>query len=508
MKEKHIAESVPPPESNEAESPENKEPEPLGGVEAELPEGVKPVPPEDKVTESLGAELLESPETGSTEVEENQSATDFYVLFRDDSIVESMRITKSGVKVDYGEDGDTASYVWRHVGKLTDAQARYCQDKIRLEFKRRFRVESEAGKLDKAAKLKIHIAVLPNDEQDPKKYKGKYIVLLSFPNLVSLWQRPNRETIGNPLFCAVWRWWLEVSDSTDLFDLKKTVSDFNFFLSGQDLSPFQQDVLTTCADIIDRIQNACGGATKTGIDTNGLQILHAIESLTEVVKGKQTSITDTPNPKKPKPLGSGRTKIYDKRLPALLADIERRVYREKDPLHPADAYRYTKKKIAEELIEKYPDEFSENVKSVEKGIQGHSSWKKWYNETRNNFIGEDCGLDEGVLRIEKFEKVVYDYLAYIRDLKDMKRGKKYNGMYEEEDVGMNDEEYLKLANRLTTTMAAQWAKQREADYVEIGEIFRWDIGSLADEFAKTREWDLREETLGVTLRDIPKKKKA
>ena len=193
-------------------------------------------------------------------------------------------------------------------------------------------------------------------------------------------------------------------------------------------------------------------------------------------------------PKKQKPPGSGRKKTLDKRLSEFFDDLERRVYSKEAPLHPVIAYRYTKEKVADELKTKYPDAFKGTVGSLAKQIQTQPSWKKW-TQTREKFIGENCdGLNQNDLRLEKFERVVYDFLAYVRDLKDRMREKKHAGTYEKEYDGLEDEEYLTLTKRITPKMAAQWAKRHQTDYIEIGEIFRWKMESLATEFAKTNEW--------------------
>ena len=135
-------------------------------------------------------------------------------------------------------------------------------------------------------------------------------------------------------------------------------------------------------------------------------------------------------------------------------------------------YASPKEKIAEELKNKYPGEFKGEVGSIAKQIQIQPSWKKW-KETREKFIGKDFGSDQCAIRVEKFDSVVLDYLMSVRNLKDRTRENKHGGMYDTECVGMTDEEYLKLASRITPMMAAQWAKQHERDYIEIGEIFRW-----------------------------------
>ena len=225
----------------------------------------------------------------------------------------------------------------------------------------------------------------------------------------------------------------------------------------------------------------------------------------------QSSTTGTPEQKsktsqtkKQKTPGSGRKKIYDNRLTVLFEYLEGKVYREHEPLHPAIAYRYTKEDIARMLKEKYPDEFTGKITSVAKMIQTHPAWRKWYYETREKFIGEKRdGLDQKAIRLERFEGVVHDYLMHILAMKDGLHGM-------EDDLhdmkrGLHDKEYLALADKITATMAAKWAQEHEADYVEIGEIFRWSIKSLAGEFAQTSEWINRKTTLGVTHRVHPRK---
>jgi hypothetical protein len=228
-----------------------------------------------------------------------------------------------------------------------------------------------------------------------------------------------------------------------------------------------------------------------------------VESIRNAYPNKEPielGATDTEvKPKKKKPSGSGRKGVYEKRLPPLFKDIERRVYDEHDPLHPATAYRYTKEDIAGMLKKDYPNEFEGKVESVAKQIQTRPSWKKWYYETRKKFIGEDFSSDQSATRTEKFEGVVLDYLMHIRNSKDGTLDKEHKD-------GMNDEEYRKLANCITPKMAAQWVKEHEADYIEIGEIFRWSTGSLAVEFAKTNEWKTRWDTLGVPQRAVPRRR--
>lgn len=60
-------------------------------------------------------------------------------------------------------------------------------------------------------------------------------------------------------------------------------------------------------------------------------------------EGNETEQTGG-KPKRQKTPGSGRKKTLNKRLSTFFEDLERRVYSEKEPLHPAEAYRYTKEK--------------------------------------------------------------------------------------------------------------------------------------------------------------------
>ena len=248
------------------------------------------------------------------------------------------------------------------------------------------------------------------------------------------------------------------------------------------------------SDTVARLVDECEGDS---VQVNDLPqtILDAIVS--ESATGTQNQKSESTRPKQQKTKGSGRKNVYDKRLPALFEDLEGKVYSKTDPLCQATAYRYTKEDIAKILKRDYPNEFTGAIGSVAKTIQTHPLWRKW-KETREKFIGKNCSLNQSALRVEKFERVVHDYLSHILGLKNRTRETKHDAMLVKECDGLNDEEYRELANKITTKSAAQWAQKHEADYVEIGEIFRWKIESLAAEFAKTSEWRNRSETLGVT----------
>jgi len=505
MKKKHIIEPVPQPEGTETKLPETEEHDVSGSKETEQAR-------HPELTRIEGTQSVTGKRAGSTVKMEIQADTDYYVLFRDVSAPQSRIIgTPIGARQQHSAllCCDTASYVWGYVGTLNGCQAKIVREIIDSEFDDKFNIEAlENGWVCEGIRNAANPAVrayVPTyvrgvyHSKVPKKDRS-YIELLPLPTLKDIWQRfvyaPSmcvlEHTAGIWVMETSWETQYELSTNEEIFNPAETELLFQSSIAGQKLTPFQQGVLARCGDIAKNAQDAGGKK-----DESTKMVVDASMS--------QPSITET---SKLKPPGSGRKKTLHKRLSAFFDDLERKVYDEHDPLTPAGAYRYTKEKIADELKSKYPKEFKGKVGSIAKQIQIQPSWKKWYYETREKFIGENCdGLNQNDLRLEKFESVVHDYLAYIQGLKDRMRDKKHGIMYEKEYNGVDDEEYLTLTKRITPMMVAQWAKQNEADYNHIGEIFRWNTSSLAVEFAKTNEWQNREVILGIFHRVPPRRKR-
>ena len=176
--------------------------------------------------------------------------TRHYVLFRDDSNaaarIGSRRITDSGIKVSYHEGCDTAAYVWRCVGKLTDGQAEYARGKLRMEFNKKLREEELEGMLDKETRRKLQIDVLRGDRpfQD---YRRQLVMLLSLPTLMDLWQCKDYDAL-DPLRLAATVWKIEATDSliAPPCSPEDEIRNFKVFLGKQKLTPFQKEVLNTC----------------------------------------------------------------------------------------------------------------------------------------------------------------------------------------------------------------------------------------------------------------------
>ena len=201
-----------------------------------------------------------------------------YILFRDESVVASRigttRITGSGVKIAYGSAGgseecdcgycenyDLAAYVWCGAGKLTGRQAGFVLDKLRMEFKRRWRIEAEAQQnLNKESEKPLRIEVF----QGGRYRKTNIIALLALPTLMDLWSRKGGESLNNPLQVAACAWIIEASDAAgSSTSLENRLLQFKMFLVEQELTltPFQREVLATCVRITNLVSGAdgCGG---------------------------------------------------------------------------------------------------------------------------------------------------------------------------------------------------------------------------------------------------------
>ena len=409
-----------------------------------------------------------------TKTATEQSTTEHYILFRDDSDAASrigtQRVTYSGAVVCYGECSDTAAYVWRSVGKMTDDQAEYARGRLRMEFKRKLREAELREVLDKEARREQQIDVLQGDRpfQD---YRRKLVILLSMPTLMDLWQRPGGEGIHNPLKAAVGMWKNEVAESlvAPLPSPEKLLRDFKTILAKQQLTPFQQEVLDACAEIVKLVKTADGCEEENAVAT---------------VRPKSKPKDKPQKPKKPR---KKRESKYEDAVQEYLLALREGVMRSAIP--SSKVANLSSMVIAERL--KDDERFSgAKLKSIEHHVRHSEAWKNRRETLKQVYDNKTFGerilkkqalppeIKAVVRRSEKYEAPVEECLASLRNLALLENTAR--------------EVYNEIVNDLTATSLAEYLHENYDQFKKL------KIDSIASGVRSSQAWlERRVETLAL-----------